>query len=57
MKVVGITRQGKTKLGQPNGESIIRIIGYGGVDQNFTDRDILNEIQQKNNWYCVKSGV
>ena len=40
-------------LHSPNGESIIRIIGYGGVDQNFTDRDILNEIQQKNNWYCV----
>jgi hypothetical protein len=39
-------------LYSPNGESIIRIISYGGADQNLTDRDILNEIQQKNHWYC-----
>ena len=48
--------QDKAKLSwilkSPNGESIIRIVGYGGADQNLTDSDILNDIQQKNHWYC-----
>ena len=39
-------------LNSPNGESIIRIISYGGADQNLTDSDILNDIQQKNHWFC-----
>ena len=50
--------QDKAKLSwilkSPNGESIIRIVGYGGADQNLTDSDILNNIQQKNSWYCPK---
>ena len=41
-------------LNSPNDESIIRIVGYGGADQNLTDSDILNNIQQKNSWYCSK---
>ena len=41
-------------LNSPNDESIIRIVGYGGADQNLTDSDILNDIQQKNSWYCSK---
>jgi len=41
-------------LESPNGESIIRIISYGGIDQNFTDSDIFNDIQLTNNWNCSK---
>ena len=39
----------------PNAESMIRITGYTLLeDLDLTDSDILNEIQQKNRWYCSK---
>lgn len=38
-----------------NGESIIRITSYTLLeDKDLTDSDILNDIQQKNHWYCSK---